>query len=216
MLDTTVIAKTQLAQLLHVGCGTASPAKLHPTFHDGTWQEVRLDIDPAVNPDVVASITDMNVVEDASYDAVFSSHNLEHLYPHEVPLALREFRRVLKPDGFALITLPDLQSVAQQIAEGRLDDPAYVSPMGPVAPLDILYGFRPSLACGNLFMAHRTGFTGKTLGDALLAAGFAGTLVQRHPSSLTLWAVGFCRSPDEAEFRAAQQRFLPLKLGEIF
>ena len=44
----------------------------------------------------------------ASVDAVFSSHNIEHLYPHEVPLALKEFMRVLKPDGFVLMTCPDL------------------------------------------------------------------------------------------------------------
>jgi SAM-dependent methyltransferase len=199
--------------VLHVGCGAYAPTKLPTVFLDEGWREVRLDIDPGVSPDIVASITDMAGVAAGSYDAVYSSHNLEHLYPHEVPLALREFRRVLKPDGFALVALPDLQSVAQLVAEGRLEDPAYISPLGPIAPLDILYGFRPSLAQGNLYMAHRTGFTGRTLSQALLAAGFAGTLVQRHPDSMALWAVGFCAEPTQRVLHDAQQRYLPLKLA---
>jgi ubiquinone/menaquinone biosynthesis C-methylase UbiE len=55
-------------------------------------------------------MTDMSAVADASVDAIFSSHNIEHLYPHEVPVALGEFLRVLKPDGFAIITWGTLQA----------------------------------------------------------------------------------------------------------
>jgi hypothetical protein len=45
-----------------------------------------------LNPDIVGTMTDMSAVADASVDALFSSHNIEHLYPHEVPVALAEFR----------------------------------------------------------------------------------------------------------------------------
>ena len=45
-------------------------------------------------------MTDMPAVEDAYVDAVFSSHNIEHLYAHEVAEALSEFKRVLNEDGF--------------------------------------------------------------------------------------------------------------------
>ena len=55
-------------------------------------------------------MTDMSAVETGSMDALFSSHNVEHLYPHEVPVAFVEFHRVLNDDGFAIITGPDLQS----------------------------------------------------------------------------------------------------------
>lgn len=110
------------------------------------WCEIRLDIDESVNPDVIGTMTNMQGVGDRSVDAVFSSHNIEHLYPHEVPVALAEFHRVLKPDGFALITCPDLQSVAALIAEDRLTEAAYVSPAGPITPLDIVYGHRASMA----------------------------------------------------------------------
>jgi predicted SAM-dependent methyltransferase len=47
----------------------------------------------------------MSALATGSVDAVVSSHNMEHLYPHEVPLALAEFVRVLKPDWRALAVL---------------------------------------------------------------------------------------------------------------
>ena len=63
----------------------------------------------------------------------------------------REFARVLKPDGFLLITLPDLEEVAKHIARGNLEEPLYVSPpgnspAGPISPIDILFGHRQSMA----------------------------------------------------------------------
>src|SRR5215471_20169990 len=95
--------------VLNVGCGYPLRQKLHPHFHGAEWREVRLDLDPAVRPDIVCSITDMRPVAASSADAVWSSHNLEHLQRHEVPQALAEFVRVLKPGGFLLLTVPDLQ-----------------------------------------------------------------------------------------------------------
>jgi len=177
--------------VLHVGCGAPNPEKLHRCFRNSDWREVRLDIDPAVQPDIVASMLDMNMVENASFDALYSSHNIEHLYPHEVQTALREFTRVIKSDGFALMTCPDLQAIAAWVVEGKLEDTAYTSPAGPITPLDMMYGHRPSLARGNLFMAHRTGFSQRTLGQHLIAAGFARVTVQRDIPNFALWAVAY-------------------------
>jgi SAM-dependent methyltransferase len=198
-----------VADVLHVGCGVHATEKLHPMFRHAGWREIRLDIDPDVKPDVVASIIDMRVISDAAVDAVYSSHNVEHLYPHEVPIALREMNRVLKANGFAFIKLPDLQEVARFIADGRLEDPLYNSPMGEIAPLDILYGHRPSLARGNTFMAHRTGFTGTTLGAALIAAGFAAVMVQRDLPTYSLTAIAFRRRPDAEHTAIWRARLVP-------
>ena len=148
-------------------------------------------------------------VASGSMQALYSSHNLEHLAAHEVPLALAEFRRVLAPDGIALITLPDLQSVAELIAAGSLADPAYVSPLGPITPLDILYGFGPALAQGNDFMGHRTGFTDRSLLIALMAAGFADAVVQRSTSSFSLWAIAYPTCPDASRMYDDQIALFP-------
>jgi SAM-dependent methyltransferase len=196
--------------ILHVGCGGYAPTKLHPAFRTPAWREIRLDIDPAVQPDVTASITDMSPVETASMDAIYSAHNLEHLYPHQVPSALREFRRVLKPGGLALITLPDLQSIAHRIVEADALDPAYLSQLGPITPLDMLYGFLPALAAGNLYMAHHTAFTGRTLLAHLAEAGFAYSIAQRHISAYSLWAIAFADMPNEATIDTAKREMLPL------
>lgn len=188
MLLTKPQAKVTLRTVLHVGCGAAAPDKLPPAFFvPGEWHELRLDIDPAVAPDIQASITDMNAVASASVDAVWSSHNIEHLQPHEVGVALAEFHRVVRPGGFALITVPDLQQVAALVADDKLEDAAYISAMGPIAPLDMLFGFRQALAKGNQYMAHRTGYTATTLGAALVRVGFVNVRVVRD-GHFALWA----------------------------
>ena len=177
--------------LLHVGCGPAAPGKVPAEFFPAdAWREVRLDIDPAVAPDILASITDMRAVRDGAADAIWSAHNLEHLAAHEVPVALAEFRRVLRPGGFALITVPDLQQVAALVAQDRLAEAAYHAPAGPIAPLDMLYGHGAAIAGGNGFMAHRTGFTARTLEAALVAAGFDAVRVVRD-GHFALWATAW-------------------------
>lgn len=197
-----------MKKLLHVGCGPQTKERTTAGFNTPEWDEVRLDIDASVNPDVTGTMTDMTAVASSSIDAIFSSHNIEHLYPHEVPVALGEFMRVLKDDGFAVITCPDLQSVCRLVAEDKLTEPAYVSPAGPIAPLDILYGHRPPMARGNLYMAHRCGFTEKSLREALGAAGFKIAATRARPQNLDLWAVVSKSERTEQEMQElARQHF---------
>lgn len=194
-------------RFLHVGCGHA---RLEQTpFASSTWQEVRLDVDPAVAPDLIGSITAMPSVAAASMDAVYSSHNIEHLYAHEVPLALAEFRRVLTSDGFLLLTCPDLRSVAALVAADRLTDPIYRSDLGLITPLDILYGHRSALAAGNHFMAHRCGFTAKVLVGTLQQAGFAQVACCERPNHQDLWALATNQPWPELQLREAAAQLFP-------
>jgi SAM-dependent methyltransferase len=175
--------------VLHVGCGPPYEENLHDRFRGADWRELRLDIDPGMRPDVVASMVDMrDAVPSASVDAVWSSHNIEHVFAHEVPQVFGEFLRVLRPGGFALVTTPDLQRAAERIASGRLDDPLYESEAGPVTPLDMVYGHSREIARGFHFMAHRTGYTARTLERKLRDAGFGDVKVRRDPSDRALWA----------------------------
>lgn len=175
-------------KFLHIGCGAAPKERLPECFRTDDWQEIRLDIDKRVKPDIVASITDMSAINNGMVEAVWSSHNLEHLEDFQIPLALREIRRVLKPGGFALITLPDLGFVAKLVAEGKGDDVLYTSPAGPITPLDMMFGHQRSIANGNYFMAHRTGFTAARLKNKLAEAGFSEVRVLPG-KSYDLWAV---------------------------
>ncbi|MGZ5051293.1 MAG: O-linked N-acetylglucosamine transferase family protein [Methylobacter sp.] len=192
----------KMKTFLHVGCGRKCKDQTTLGFNVPEWNELRLDIDIDVKPDIVGTMLDMSAVSDASVDAVYSSHNIEHLYPHEVSIALSEFKRVLKPEGFIVITCPDLQSVCSLIAEDKLTEPAYLSSAGPIAPLDILYGHRPAIAEGNLYMAHRCGFTQKVLIGTLREAGFSMVASKRrgHPN-YDLWALAVLQPMTEDELR---------------
>jgi SAM-dependent methyltransferase len=167
--------------VLHVGCGGA---QLPPRMFEG-YQEVRLDIDPAVKPDVVGSITEIPL-RNAVADAVYSSHNLEHLDSHQVPLALSEFFRVLKPGGRIVIATPDVEAVAAAIPDVGLEGVLYESPAGPITPKDVLFGLGSAVAKGNAFYAHRTAFTQASLTAALTQAQFRDVTVLRHPQEYSL------------------------------
>lgn len=153
--------------MLHVGSGHASL----PTWFDH-YDEVRLDIDPRCSPDIVASMLDMGEI--GPFDAIYCSHALEHLYPHQVPVALAEFRRVLRPGGAMIAFVPDLEGVQ------ATEDVVYESPCGPITGLDMIYG-KISYLEESPFMAHHTGFVCSTLQKTLEAAGFSGVTVLRIP-----------------------------------
>jgi SAM-dependent methyltransferase len=194
---------------LHVGCGPALKENTTKEFSQNNWRELRFDIDPSVSPDYIGTMTDMSAVADDSFDAIYSSHNIEHLYPHEVTIALMEFRRVLKEDGFVVITCPDIQEVAKLVAEDKLLEPAYASPAGPISPLDILYGFRPAIARGNIYMAHRCGFTEKVLRGTLSSCGFKSVATMRRPAAYDLWAVACVETVAEQNLKDLARSHFP-------
>jgi len=180
--------------VLNVGSGAPANERLYPVFRTSEWSETRLDLDATVTPDILGSITELDrLVTSRHFDAVWSSHSLEHLDSHEVVDALSSFRRALKPTGFALVTCPDLMAIARLVIDGGIEDVAYVSSMGPIRPLDMLYGHSASIEAGRKYMAHKTGFTQERLGRAAVAAGFAETVVLEG-ENFDLWAI--CLMPE--------------------
>jgi SAM-dependent methyltransferase len=194
--------------LLHVGCGSQNKSGLKG-FDSDDWHELRFDIDPAVHPDIEGTLTDMDAVGSGEIDAIYSSHNIEHVFPHEVHGVLREFHRVLKHDGIVVLTCPDLLSVCQAVVNDRLMETLYESPAGPIAPIDILYGYRKDVANGRLHMAHRTGFTYSSLQDAFFKAGFKFNVGAARPSDFDLWIVSFKQFTSSEEAMKIAVNFLP-------
>ncbi len=135
--------------VLHVGC-QQEPLPWWLTDRE----EVRLDIDPGVNPDICASMTNMGEI--GMFPVVYCSHALEHLYPYDIPKALSEFQRVLSPSGVVVVLVPDLEGVVPD------DKVLFTSPAGPVTGHDLYYGHGPSLG-DNPYMAHHAGFVQSTL-----------------------------------------------------
>jgi predicted SAM-dependent methyltransferase len=146
-----------------------------PAWQEQGYRVVRLDIDASMEPDIVASMTDMGPI--GPFDVVYCSHSLEHVYPHEVPVALAEFYRVLRPGGKALVLVPDLEGVAP-----TADDLG-----NGLCGLHLYYG-DARLIPTMPHMAHHCGFVASTLHDAMTAAGFRCTA--RRMGSYQLLGVG--------------------------
>ncbi len=189
-------------KFLHIGCGSKNKYQTTKYFSSEAWQEIRFDIDPNANPDLIGTMTNMDQVPDSEFQALYSSHNIEHLYPHEVPVALTEFRRVLDDQGYVVITCPDLQSVCKLVAEDKLVESAYDSPAGPITPLDILYGHRASMSAGNLYMAHKCGFTLNVLLGTFKAAGFESVIgFKREAPYFDLFCIASKAERDDTAMR---------------
>ena len=187
--------------LLHVGCGPQDKSDLKG-FNSDDWSEIRLDIDKDVNPDIVGTLTDLSLVETASIDAVYSAFNIDHIYPHEVPVAFNEFYRVLNSDGIVVLRCPDIQKVCEVIAQDKLLEPLYESPIGPIYPVDILFGNRQQIADGNEFMAKKVGFTYSVLNQTFSEAGFQARYGGRMPNNGgELAIVAFKQKKSEEEIK---------------
>ena len=192
---------------LHVGCGPQYKSQIKG-FDNENWKEIRFDIDEKVNPDIVGTLLDMSAVEAGSVDAIYSAHNIEHVFPHEVPIVLREFHRVLKDDGMVVLVCPDLQSVCEAVVDDKLLQPLYESPAGPISPIDILYGHRQFIARGNEYMAHKGGFTYSVLNDAFIEAGFKMNYGGRNPDRWELFIISFKQEKLQEEINTIAKPFL--------
>jgi len=185
--------RDSMKTLLHVGCGRQSTEILPPLDFETEWREVRVDIDPSVEPDVVDDIATLSRIPDGSASMVFSKHNIEHLESHVVPQCLGNFHRVLDDRGFAVIRTPDLEGICRRVIEYGPERPLYRASIygetHDVTALDMLFGASWEIARGNHFMAHRTAFTARTLYSKLRAAGFEAADIRTVPGGLELFAV---------------------------
>ncbi len=196
-----------MRQWLNVGSGPAGSG-LRPTGLTATdWIERRLDADPGVLPDVLAPANDLSLLANASMDAVFSSHCIEHLYLDQAVPALSEWRRVLRPDGFLLLVCPDLQAAAEMIAKDRLMDVAYAG----IRPYDIVFSHQGLVAqgraAGHSFMEHKSGYTLSLLRALVNEAGFAVHAATRMRHRFELWLIACVQPRSEDEMRTMAQRY---------
>ncbi len=183
--------------------GGASKSIPIPSHYAG-WEHVLLDIDPRGGPDVVCDARELRTLPAAQFDAVYCSHNLEHYYKHDGSRVLRGFLHVLRDDGFAEISVPDVVSVMQRVVTGGMDieDLLYTSAAGPITPRDVLYGWAEEIErTGQDFYAHKTGFTAKSLFGAVQQAGFGHAIVLRVVEAFELRAFAF-KTPPRPDQRA--------------
>lgn len=180
--------------VLNLGCGSAPG--LPDLFPDDQWEEIRVDADPAANPDVIADMRALPF-DDGYANAIICMGVLEHIEESSLASVLDEMRRVLRDGGELKLLVPDLQAIAVEIANGRLTDTLFETDAGPIRALDMIYGFSPLMADHPLW-GHRMGFTGDTLAQWLGAAGFQGTIAKPEaaPYMLTADVAAVGATPD--------------------
>lgn len=101
-LEKQRIAKAEGKIALNLGCG------------DKLWDDA-INCDMTGNyageiPDVVCDLHKLPF-DDESVDEVHAIHVLEHFYFTEVDDILREWKRVLKPDGWLVVEVPCLEKI---------------------------------------------------------------------------------------------------------
>ena len=181
-----------MRRVLNVGGG---PVPIAPEYAD--WDCVLLDVDAAVNPDIVLDAREIDTLPAGEYDAVYCSHNLEHYYEHELGRVLRGFYHVLTATGFVDVRVPDVQAVIETVAQRDLglDSVLYQSPVGPIRVCDVLWGYQKQIReSGQDYYAHKTGFSRDVLGRALTSAGFGYVLI--GSANYELKALAFKERPN--------------------
>lgn len=182
-------------KVLNVG-GNSKAIPLPPQYVE--FEHLLLDIDPRGLPDIVCDARKLKTLDAGQFDAIYCSHNLEHYYRHDVQEVLAGFLHVLKDGGFAHIMVPDINELMRITIERGLDidDVLYQSPAGPIMVVDVLYGYSIEIErSGQHFFAHKTGFTQKSLQNAINKAGF--TMCYSKNGNLEINAVAFKGSPDQ-------------------
>ena len=170
-------------KVLNVGGGS----RVLPPQFEG-WEQVLLDINPDVKPDICLDAKEMSTLPPDEYDAVYCSHTLEHFYKFEVPIVLSGFLHVLKPKGFAEIHVPNMRNVINELIARNhdIDDVFYRTEENLAITFhDVIYGWGTPLTNGNPFYVHKCGFTVLSLGSALRAAGFEPVYLMSRDANIT-------------------------------
>lgn len=152
---------TEKKILLNIGAGKTKLEHLTDYFTHKDYKEIRVDIGDC-NQHISSSITTLAGVPDNSVDLVYASHVVEHVYWHELPNVFSSIMRVLKSDGSAIIRVPDIGSIAHMIPNELLGT-VYDSSVGPVTPIDMIYGHRGLVHVEGDGMSHKIGFTEKSM-----------------------------------------------------
>lgn len=106
-------------KLLNLACGAVRPQSteevewwnldnLHASFPPGTPERDNLDKEPHyVNHDLLDGQVPIWKWEDGSFDGILCSHFIEHVSCHSAHYIMGDCRRLLKPGGTLLISVPD-------------------------------------------------------------------------------------------------------------
>lgn len=123
-----------------------------------------LDVESRPEVDYVANAQDLSQFENNSVDVIYASHVLEHFYynlNNELIDTLKEWHRVLKPEGKLLISVPDLKTLCWIYLNPNL------LPIERHQLMRIMFGGQT-----NIYDVHKVGFDFEVLALYLEESGF--------------------------------------------
>ena len=151
--------------VLNIGSGNSAMQAPH---YD-RFYEMRLDVNDAYEPDIVADLLEIDEDWFAShpeyhhtFDAVHLSHVLEHFYSWDNDRIMKAIKGLLKEDGMVDIYVPDILAAARkttrQMGAKGLDTVMYrigENEEGAITFHDMLYGYPHT---EDQWMGHKQGF----------------------------------------------------------
>jgi len=137
---------------LHLGCGKR--------YIKGF---VHIDLREMDHIDYCAPVEKLDFLESGSVDLIYASHVLEHFGRHEYMDVLREWYRVLKPEGVLRVAVPNFDAVVQFYTE-KSDD------------MNLILGQLVGGQKNGEFDFHNMVFSEKSLTESLLNTGFSKVL----------------------------------------
>ena len=123
-----------------------------------------LNIQPGEHVDFMGDISDLSQFPNDSCENIYASHVLEHVPQKQVLSTLRGIRRVLKPKGKFLVSVPDWDSLCGLF-------------INPQAPLEVKWHALRMMLGGqeDEHDFHYVGFNHAILGNFLRQADFSET-----------------------------------------
>lgn len=140
------------------------PLKLHIGGQETHPDWKILDVESRPEVDYVANAQDLSQFESNSIDVIYASHVLEHFYynlNNELIDTLKEWHRVLKPEGKLLISVPDLKTLCWIYLNPNL------LPIERHQLMRIMFGGQT-----NIYDVHKVGFDFEILALYLEESGF--------------------------------------------
>lgn len=130
---------------------------------------------------------ELSSVAPEQYDVIGSLNHLNSYHAHEVIVIAKEFYRIIKQEGTVTVSVPNLSTISEVIAGGKLEGELYKTQQHPIAPIDLLYGNRRFIAAGRKDVAAKTGFTTTTLANRFISAGFGKIIGDATITPYVIW-----------------------------
>jgi len=146
--------------ILHLGCGSNQMPGA-----------INIDVVESKATDLVMDLKEKLPYTDNTIDSIHAHHFIEHFIPNEFLVMLKDWHRVLKPGGRIVLSLPDVGTAMEEIAQGNTH-PDYMK---------CVYG-DPNLP----FHSHKWGWKRNTLQEFIAQINFKDIKVTKLHTQCTI------------------------------